>query len=505
MNHPGFFADGRIENILLGIGETLTREDADPSICRRFEREVCPTGRPAVLLVASHVYEVGGHTKVIEKFIEGYRESFRLLVLTEQEETIPERLREREAAGDIRLFRLAGCEGMIRKAATLRAIGTHFDQVLLFTHPNDPVPVLAFSTRDTPPVLFDNHAHFFFSLGVSVSDLVVNHVRYMDTMSSQRRFAPKTFYFPLRYSRYRDRIGQTVDKRQAKQAIGMDPDALCLLSIVLGLTVFPPPGQGSFFQTAARIVLRYPQAHLVLIGIEEQHPYAKEFAGCAPDRIHFLGIVPDPLRYYQAADLYLDTFPYPSFGALIEAVTYGEACPLLAPGIRAGVLDSGNLFDSPEDWKPRDEADYFERLDMYVRFEEKRREAVRVLKAEQILHEEAFPSLVASLQETVGTLRHHPCRLPDGRPGTPTEDDLQVAGMSQLRSYGALLEKLRKTSLMGRGLLDGYFTDRVALFRLFLGSSSSFSEKVGVWKDGFRSVFRFFRRKIGPAFLGGRV
>jgi len=505
MNHPGFFADGRIENILLEIGETLAEEDADPRIRGRFERECRPVQRPAVLLVASHVYEVGGHTKVVEKFIEGYADWFRVLVLTEQQDGVPEALRQREAAGEVRIFRLAGCDGTIRKAATLRAIGAEFDQVFLFTHPNDPTPVLAFCGREGPPVLFDNHAHFFFSLGVSVSDLVVSHVRYMDTLSAARRFAAGTFCFPLRYSRYRDRIGGPVDKRRAKQEIGLGPDALCLLSVVLGLTVFSSPGREDFFRTAARIVRRYPQAHLCLIGIEPQHPYAEAFAGCAPEQVRFLGIVPDPLRYYQAADLYLDPFPYPSFGALLEAITVGEACPLLAHGTGSGVLDSAHLFDSLPDGKPRDEADYFERLDTYVRFEAKRREVVRVLKAEQIAHEEAFPSRLASLQETSGTLRHLPRRLPDGPSGAPTEDDLQVADMSQLRSYGALLEKMRKTALMGRGLGDGYLADRVALFRLFLGAASSCSARAGVWNDLLLAVIGFLRRKVGPLFRGRRA
>ena len=81
--HPGRFADGALENPALRIGQELDRHDK----CvqgRSTLHEV--NGRRHILHVATTVFAVGGHTRIIRHWTNLDTDSRHSLVLTEQEE-----------------------------------------------------------------------------------------------------------------------------------------------------------------------------------------------------------------------------------------------------------------------------------------------------------------------------------------------------------------------------------------------------------------------------------
>jgi hypothetical protein len=498
-NHPGFFSDGRIENLLQAKAPEISLEEADPEVLRTFETHHTSGENPGMLLVASYLSEFGGHGKVVEKIIEGYKDHSIYLAVTHQREKLPASFENFERNGDLRIVRLADCGSITAKAATLRRIASELDVVVLFTHPNDPIPVLALGCGDLPPVVFDNHAHFFFSLGASVSDLVVSHAEYMCERSKERRFARETFLLPIRYSRYAHLLGKPVDKVAAKAGLGLRPEESCLVSIVLGSTVFASSGGDNFFETADEIVKRHPKVHLFLIGIDDEHEYSKRYLSLETGRIHCLGIVPDPLQYYQAADIYLDAFPYPSMGALVESITYGEACPLLFYGSHRGLLNSGNIFASEVDLNTVDSADYFARLEELLDSEEKRRAIVEILKAEQLEVEESLPAHLDALRRMAGTLQHVPRRLPDATPQF-TDDDLKVASMSQRKDYLSVIQGLRRTKLLGRSFMPGNIAIRFHILILFLRHASTPREKFSALREAALMPFLPLSRKVRQLF-----
>ncbi|MDG2333849.1 MAG: glycosyltransferase family 4 protein [Myxococcota bacterium] len=466
-NHPGFFADGRLENLLLSMAEDMDPEIANIEILSELDQVEGSNPEKAILLVASYLYEAGGHAKVVEKIIEEYS-GFRLvLVITQQDESLPDAFEVMRRDGALEILNLSQCGSTMEKASTLRAIARFVNLAILFPHPNDPVPVLAFGTTDNPPVLFDNHTHFFFWLGPSVSDVIISHATYMCEMSRSRRFAARTFFLPIRYSRYLHQLHDPVDKESAKSSLDVPSGDLCLLSIVLGSTVFTSYGEQNFFSTAGQIVRRYPQVHLFLIGIGEEHELAQRYLPLETRRVHCLGIVPDPLVYYQAADIYLDAYPYPSMGGLVEAITYGEAAPLLFHGSHRGLLNSGNIFESDLDLNPIDSDDYFARLEELIHDSRKRRSLVAILKKEQQEVESRLQSVVRELYEENKGLSHSVRPLPHSSPDFQ-DDDLRVAAMTQHKGYREVMKFLKGTALMGRAFSLSALRSRVYIYGVFI-------------------------------------
>src|SRR5262245_9284457 len=91
-NHPGRFAAGTLEKVVLELGGRLERK----------AEEISATGKAApkqgtrhILHVATRVFAVGGHTRTIKNWVEQDRESRHSLVLVDQgDEPIPAWLNE---------------------------------------------------------------------------------------------------------------------------------------------------------------------------------------------------------------------------------------------------------------------------------------------------------------------------------------------------------------------------------------------------------------------------
>jgi len=230
--------------------------------------------------------------------------------------------------------------------------------------------------------------------------------------------------------------------------------------------VFTSYGEQNFFVTAGDIVRRYPEVHLFLIGIDEQHELAQRYLALETQRVHCLGIVPDPLVYYQAADIYLDAYPYPSMGGLVEAITYGEAAPLLFYGPHRGLLNSGNIFEADVDLNPVDSRDYFERLDDLIRHPESRRSLAETLKEEQQDVERRLQSGIRELYDLHRERSHSVRLLPHSLPDSQ-DDDLRVAAMTQYKGYRAVVKFLKGTALMGRSLSLSALFIRFYIWRVF--------------------------------------
>mgnify|MGYP007102608520 CR=1 FL=1 len=63
----------------------------------------------------------------------------------------------------------------MQKAEKLANLSEEFERIILFTHMNDIIPILAYSNPGWKiPIYFYNHADFRFSYGFRISDAVLN-------------------------------------------------------------------------------------------------------------------------------------------------------------------------------------------------------------------------------------------------------------------------------------------------------------------------------------------
>ncbi len=127
-----------------------------------------------ILIVMSVAATVGGHTLLVHNWIRWDSKRQYSIVFTDMNESgVPAFINEAVKESGGRIYFLFGtCE---EKASKLLEISQKFCRIILFTHMEDIVPVLAYSNKNwTIPVYFYNHADWRFSFGFSVSDAVLN-------------------------------------------------------------------------------------------------------------------------------------------------------------------------------------------------------------------------------------------------------------------------------------------------------------------------------------------
>lgn len=320
MAHPGRFADERLEAVALQVGRRLQPADAAP------QPKAGAAGADAprrVLHVATRVYEVGGHARLIENWIKKDLVAVHSLILLDQRDYVirPE-LVDLVATSGGELVVAPPAPPLLDRARLLRRTAqSGYDIVVLHHHPDDVVPTVALAVPDCPPVAVMNHADHVFWLGVSVADAVIDFRSYGERMSRERRGARRSMTFPLPI----EIKPPAADKATARRMLGIGADQVVLLSIGAAYKYAPTPDR-SFFATMGKLLAANPDAHLYLIGVGPQD--LSSFGVPPHERISLLGLVNDPSLYQVAADLYLEGFPLNSYTALLETAALA-VCPVL--------------------------------------------------------------------------------------------------------------------------------------------------------------------------------
>jgi glycosyltransferase involved in cell wall biosynthesis len=321
-NHPGQFGSARLERILRRIGT-----DAIPPNSGSTARRSCKVER--VLHVLTAAKDIGGDSRFVWRWIQrdtGRRHS---IALTEQLYfKVPGQFTDGVSArgGSIHVLDTAGAEPLER-ARALRRLASDADVVFLHVYVEDVIPVIAFASRaGLPPIVFVVQADHQFWTGLSVCDLFV-HLRESGKRLSQARRGIDasriaTLPIPLEPS-----SAAGVGKSAAKRALGCPEDTVLLLSIARAIKYQPIDGTVPSFPSAlAPMINRHPNAMLLVVGPGQTGDW-EEAARTTGGRIRALGQHSDTARLYEAADVYLDSFPFASNTSLLEAASYGV--PLL--------------------------------------------------------------------------------------------------------------------------------------------------------------------------------
>jgi glycosyltransferase involved in cell wall biosynthesis len=232
---------------------------------------------------------------------------------------------------------------LLRKSALLRQwSGSGADVVVLHTHPEDPVPVLAFCRGGGPPVLYVNHADHAFGLTAGVADIVVEFRAPSVPASSRMRSAERHAVLPIPLDA---RVCQDASARRAARSA-----ARARLGVPEAARVFVTTGssykfkgwEAYSFAAMARALLGRDRSHmLVAIGVDPDEAWAA-LARESGGRFLPLGPRSDVESLLPAGDVYLEGFPFGSQTALLEAIVSG------LPVVRAPA-DSPARFVADED------------------------------------------------------------------------------------------------------------------------------------------------------------
>jgi glycosyltransferase involved in cell wall biosynthesis len=325
-NHPGLFASARLERLLIDLGRrTVPKGSKAVSRARRASPR-------HVLHVMSKARPMGGDSRFACRWIQADSARRHSIAITNQDGPIPEEFIESVSSRGGQVHRLnADTHDPILRAVRLRALLEDVDFVALHLYPDDIVPMLAFAHRDgLPPMVFMNYSDHTFWLGVNISDLVVQLRRCSVPLSLRRRHIEPlrlaTLPIPLPPAE------RTLSRADAKAQLGVPRDSVVLLSVGTGFKYEPVGGPG-FLEVLLPVITKHHEAVLLTVGPQPTGDWAAAYENTG-GRVVALGRRHDTATLFQAADVYLDSFPFTSPTAALEAGSHG--LPLVAYCPRTG-------------------------------------------------------------------------------------------------------------------------------------------------------------------------
>jgi glycosyltransferase involved in cell wall biosynthesis len=317
--HCGLFASPELERLLMLIAQKTidsNHQIANQQFSNRSPRQI--------LHVASSVMGIGGHSRMLWRWIAQDSQSCHSLALTRQfPAAVPQVLADAigNSGGKIHTIN-KNFGGLIAWARQLRSIAATADLVVLHVANHDVVPFLAFANKQqSPPTLFVDHADHQFWIGASTSDVVVSLRESGMRLAIERRAIPahRSMLLPIII----EPTQRQVDRAAAKQQIGIPADSVMLLSIARSVKYQTIDGM-SFADAHLPLLQKFDRAVLVVVGPDPAQ--CQDWAAAisqAQGRIEIVPAREDTAIFYQAADIYVDSFPFISNTSLLEAGTYG--------------------------------------------------------------------------------------------------------------------------------------------------------------------------------------
>lgn len=312
-----------VENVYLDLAEKL------PVQCG-VEYEDNST-----LHVLTECYGVGGHSKVVERWLSLSSDSDKhsVLFINKKSSDIPKTFFDLSAERNGEVISLSCEKSETGKAKKLRRIASGYQRVVLHTHMYDVVPLIAFGTEKFKrPVLLYNHADHLFWLGVTIADRVAETRKWGQLHSLERRGVENSIVLSIPPD-------QNLKKRSGIKIRDKKYSAFNILTVG-SPHKYIKLGENCFTHYMELLLKRHSNVSFTVVG-----PEIDDFINIGNDlrkyanRIKFLGCIPNSQlnKEMRLADLVVDSFPMSGGTALGEAIALGV--PVLALRSVTGHLD----------------------------------------------------------------------------------------------------------------------------------------------------------------------
>ncbi len=332
-NPTGVFASGRLEEVLARLAAGL-----DPPPMRRTTDRAT---RPRVLHVTTQLYATGGHTQMLANWLRLDTDRDHHVVVTGQgDRPVPEKITMALERGLLTILDRSH-RGLLQRAVCLRSLSLDVDHVVLHVHPNDVVAAVALTlpASQRPEVMLVNHADHVFWVGASAADRVVNLRLSGARLNVGRRGVPEARNAVLvRPLHLRER---EMTRLEAKCRLGIAPSSVVVVSAADTYKYGAAPGAG-LLDVLQPVMSACPRAQLHVAGPTpdgEWRVLADQGLGRA------WGLLPDVRTLMEAADVYVDSYPFSSLTSMLEAASLDTpVLTLREADDRLGVLGA----DTPE-------------------------------------------------------------------------------------------------------------------------------------------------------------
>ncbi len=318
VNHCGFYSCPKLEHILLKIGQRVISKNLYSR-----KRDSSPKKVKKILHVSTHISQIGGISRLLYRWIQQDSKQYHSIALTKQGNLpVPSIWQDTVSKNNGSIYLLdEGIDRITSIAKRLYECSVEADIVVIHTWEFDVVPTIAFANKkESPPIIYVNNGDHWFWVGVAISDVVANLRESGMRLSEERRgIEPKrnmllpTILEPLQ---------RTLSRSEAKQLLGIDHNCTMLLSIARAAK-YRTIGQTSFADAHVQLLKQHKQALLIVIGPGNGSEDWSEAIQQVDGRIRVYPETKDTAVFYQAADIYVDSFPFVSITSLLEAGSFG--------------------------------------------------------------------------------------------------------------------------------------------------------------------------------------
>lgn len=340
-NITGYYYSAGLENFLDKIADQNLQKPTD----RPFINQAAPKN---IYHVFTEAYAIGGHTRLATNWIRIDAANRHYVILVNQKVELPVILQDLVANDKVcGLVQLDNKLPALEAAQQLRNSLQQADLVINHTHPNDVIFYLAISDPGGRPVLHMNHADHISWLGNHVDDLLATYRENTIQKEKRNRGIDNVQFLPILLKEN----PSAISRMEARNRLNISSEQIMLLTIAGGHK-FTPCFQWNYFSDMITMLNKYPNAILYIIGISNDTVFAKKYVH---PRIIYCGYLDHTALHESAADVYVESYPFPSFTSFLQASLKGIACQLnYAPVNLSRLFNDNEAFTYPANWNDWD-------------------------------------------------------------------------------------------------------------------------------------------------------
>lgn len=315
-NHPGFFKSETIEKTLKKINHSWFKGTPIKHTGKNIPVQ-------KVVHIVTTMYSTGGHTKILEKWIETDKERNHSVVIIRP-----------NSDDDFQFYKKVELSGGFvhklvaptyhEKAIKIRTLieQTDCELIVFHTHPEEIISFIATDDLIIPKVIV-NHADHAFWVGATFVDAAICIREEAARINYRLRNIARNYIVPMSIRNSELEFS----KIEAKKKLKLNPEKTLFISVG-SFNKFRQPQneQRSFAQLIKQLNNSIENPQFIIIGPGEKH--RAELGLEEVQNVQILDPEPEPFLYYAAADFIIDPIPLGSYTSLLEGVSYG-AYPLL--------------------------------------------------------------------------------------------------------------------------------------------------------------------------------
>lgn len=308
--NTGYFTSSILENFFIDFAKQIKVDLTDIN----YKKDT-------ILHVMSEGFQTGGHTRVVERWIEhapDYQKHS--VVFTRKNSSSLKVLENNVYKRNGEYIELGNKLSIEEKAINLRKLAMEYEFVVLHTHMEDSIPIIAFGVEEfTRPILFYNHASHMAWLGKSIADVVLD-IEQDDEVTMVKRGITNTYFLGVPSKQISLKMA---DKIAARKKLNLPLDKKIIVTSG-GEQRYRSICGNNFTDYLKNIIDQ--DTYCYVIGVKPNNKDWLKIKKETNNRVITLGYVnfdKGYLDYLRAADLYLDSYPLCGGTAMIDAISSG--------------------------------------------------------------------------------------------------------------------------------------------------------------------------------------